>query len=76
MARKRYRPEELVGKLRHEQILHGQGMSRAAAKRQVGISEARSTAGAQEYGGTAGNQLHRPKQLEKENERLRSAVPP
>ena len=76
MARKRYKPEEIVGKLRHEEILHGQGMSRAAAKQQLGISEARSTAGSKEYRGTGGNQLHRPKQFEKEHERLRSAVPP
>ena len=29
MARKRYKPEEIVGKLRQEEVLHGQGMSMA-----------------------------------------------
>ena len=26
MARKRYKPEEIVGKLRQAEVLHGQGM--------------------------------------------------
>ena len=29
MARKRYKPEEIVGKLRQAEVLHGQGMSMA-----------------------------------------------
>ena len=39
MARKRYKPEEIVGKLRQAEVLHGQGMSMADAIRQLGISE-------------------------------------
>ncbi len=39
MARKRYKPEEIVGKLRQAEVLHGQGMSMAGAIRQLGISE-------------------------------------
>ena len=39
MARKRYKPEEIVGMLRQAEILHGQGMSMADAIRQLGISE-------------------------------------
>ena len=39
MARKRYKPEEIVGMLRHAEVLHGQGMSMADAIRQLGISE-------------------------------------
>ena len=40
MARKRYKPEEIVGLLRQAEVLHGQGMSMADAIRQLGISEA------------------------------------
>ena len=39
MARKRYKPEEVVGLLRQAEVLHGQGMSTADAIRQLGISE-------------------------------------
>ena len=39
MARNRYKPEEIVGKLRQAEVLHGQGMSMADAIRQLGISE-------------------------------------
>ena len=39
MARKRYKPEEIVGLLRQAEVLHGQGMSMADAIRQLGISE-------------------------------------
>ncbi len=38
MARKRYKPEEIVGKLRQAEVLHGQGMSMADAIRQLGIT--------------------------------------
>ncbi len=39
MARKRYKPEEIVGMLRQAEVLHGQGMSMADAIRQLGINE-------------------------------------
>ena len=39
MARKCYRPEEIVSLLRRAKVLHGQGLSMADAIRQLGISE-------------------------------------
>ena len=39
MARKRYKPEEVVSMLRQAEVLHGQGMSMADAIRQLGINE-------------------------------------
>lgn len=39
MARKRYKPEEIVGKLRQADVLYSQGMSMADAIRQLGVSE-------------------------------------
>lgn len=74
MARKRYKPEEIVGKLRPAEVLHGQGMAMAEAMRQLGIREVTFYRWRKEYGGMSGDQLRRLKQLEKENERLRRAV--
>ena len=42
MARKRYRPDEIVNLLRQAEVLHGQGRSMADAIRQLGISEVTS----------------------------------
>ena len=39
MARKRYKPEEIVGMLRQAEVLHGLGMSMADATRQLGTSD-------------------------------------
>ena len=39
MARKRYKPEEIVSLPWQAEVLHGQGMSMADAIRQLGISE-------------------------------------
>ena len=39
MGRKRYRPTEIVGKLRQAEVLHDRGLSMAEAIRQLGISE-------------------------------------
>ena len=39
MARKRYKPQEIVSLLRQAEVLHGQGMSMADAIRQLGIGE-------------------------------------
>ena len=74
MARKRYKPEGIVGMLRQAEVLHGQGMSMADAIRQLGISEVTYYRWRKEYGEMSGDQLRRLKEVEKENERLRRAV--
>lgn len=74
MARKRYKPEEIVGKLRQADVLYSQGMSMADAIRQLGVSEVTFYRWRKEYGGMSGDQMRRLKDLEKENERLRRAV--
>ena len=74
MARKRYKPEEIVSLLRQAEVLHGQGMSIADAIRQLGISEVTYYRWSKEYGGMSGDQLRRLTELETENERLRRAV--
>lgn len=73
--RKRYKPEEIVRKLRHAELLHGQGMAMAEATRQRGLSEVTSYRWCKEHGGTSGDHLRLLKQLEKENEGLRHALP-
>ena len=39
MAKKRYRPEEVVSLLRQAEVLHGQDMSMADAIRRLEVSE-------------------------------------
>ena len=39
MARKSYRPEEIVTKLREVEVLQSEGMAAADAIRQIGVSE-------------------------------------
>lgn len=63
MARKRHKPEEIVGKLRQADVLHSQGMSMADAIRQLGISEVTFYRWRREYGGMSGDQLRRLKDL-------------
>ena len=74
MARKRYKPEEIVSMLRQAEVLHGQGMTMSDAIRQLGVSEVTFYRWRKEYGGMSSGQLRRLKELEKENERLRRAV--
>ncbi len=74
MATKRFKPEEIVGKLRQADVLHNQGMSMADAIRQLGVSEVTYYRWRKEYGGLSGDQLRRLKDLERENGRLRRAV--
>ena len=74
MAKRSYKPEEIVAKLRQVDVLNSQGMPMADAIRQVGVSEVTFYRWRKEYGGMKADQLKRLKELEKENERLRRAV--
>ena len=74
MGIKRHRPEEIVTKLRQVEVLVGQGMSRIDAIREVQITEQTFYRWRKQYGGMGTVQLRELKRLQKENERLRSAV--
>ena len=74
MARKRFKPEEIVAKLRQVEVLQGQGSTVVDAIRQIGVSEVTYYRWRREYGGMKTDQLRRLKELEKENQRLRRAV--
>ena len=74
MPRKRYKPEEIVAKLRQVDVLVSQGQSMADAIRQIGVSEVTFYRWRQEFGGLKADQVKRLKELELENGRLRKAV--
>src|SRR6476660_4336420 len=74
MARKRYKAEEVVAKLRQVDVLVSQGQSMADAIRQIGVSEVTFYRWRQEFGGLKSDQVKRLKNLELENSRLRKAV--
>ncbi len=71
---KRYKPEEIVSKLRQVDVLTGQGSTVADAVRQIGVTEFTYYRWRKEYGGLQTNQVRRIKDLEQENARLRKAV--
>ncbi len=74
MPTKRYRPEEIVAKLRQVDVLVSQGQNIADAIRQIGVSEVTYYRWRQEYGGLKTEQVKRLKELEQENTRLRKAI--
>jgi putative transposase len=74
MGRKHHKPEEIVAKLRHIEVLAGQGKPVADAVRSIGVTEATYYRWRSEYGGLKLDQVRRLKMLEQENGRLRKAV--
>ena len=74
MSKKRYKPEEIVSKLRQVDVLTSQGQTVAQAIRSIGVTEVTYYRWRQEYGGLKSDQVKRLKDLEQENLRLRKAV--
>ena len=74
MARKSYKPEEIVAKLRQVDVLISQGRGVAEAIRSIGVSEVTYYRWRQEFGGLKSDQVKRLKDLETENTRLRRAI--
>jgi len=74
MPRKRYKPEEIVTKLRQVDVLVSQQSSVADAIRQICVSEVTYYRWRQEFGGLKIEQVKRLKELEVENARLRRAI--
>jgi Transposase. len=74
MGIKRFKPEEIITKLRQVEILCSQGKSIADAIRHIGVSEQTYYRWKKNYGGMGVEQLRELKVLQKENERLRKAV--
>jgi transposase-like protein len=74
MARKRYKPEEVVNKLREVDVALATGKTVAEACRSIGVTEHTYYRWRREYGGLKVDQVRRIKELEHENQRLRKAV--
>ena len=74
MARVRYKPEEIVAKLRQVDVLTGQGKSISEAVRTIGVTDTTFFRWRAEYGGMKSDQVRRLKELELENTRLRRAL--
>ncbi|MFC2106624.1 IS3 family transposase, partial [Candidatus Bipolaricaulota bacterium] len=74
MARRHYKAEEIIAKLREAEILLAQGMKVPEVVRELDIHEVTYYRWRKEYGGMRVNQMKRLKELETENSRLRRAV--
>lgn len=74
MAKKRYRPEEIIAKLREAEVLLARGMKVPEAAKAIGIHEITYYRWRKEFGGVKVSQAKRLKELEKENIRLRKAI--
>jgi hypothetical protein len=74
MRKKRFQPEEIIGKLRHADVLLGQGKKLAEVVKVLGVSDVTDSRWRQEYGGMTTAQAKRLKGLERENGQLRKAV--
>ncbi len=59
MARKRYRPEEIVAKLRQVDVLVSQGQSVADAVRSIGVTDVTYYRWRSEFGGLKTDQVKR-----------------
>ena len=74
MARKRFRPEQIIVKLREAEIIESKGLTQVEAAKKLGIAEQTLIRWRKEYGGLRVDQARRFKELEKENIRLKRLV--
>jgi len=74
VARRHYRAEEIIAKLREAEVLLAQGMKVLEVVRELGIHQVTYCRWRKEYGGMRVNQMKRLKELETENSRLRRAI--
>ena len=74
MARKKYRPEQIVAILRQIEVAIANNRPTPQGCRKPGITEQSNYRWRKEYGGLKMEQAWRLKELEKENSRLRRLV--
>jgi putative transposase len=74
MPKKRFQPEEIIGKLRHADVLLGQGKKIAEVVKALGVTDVTDSRWRQEFGGMSTAQTKRLKELERENGQLRKIV--
>jgi len=73
-SRRRFTPEQIIGKLREAEVALAQGQTVGQICRTLGIAEQTFYRWRREYGGLKIEQAKRLKALEQENARLRRAV--
>ncbi|MEM0950369.1 MAG: transposase, partial [Pseudomonadota bacterium] len=71
MGAKRYKPEEIISKLREADVLLAEGVSVGEVVRRLGVTRVTYYRWRKEYGGMKVDQAKRLKDLEKENSRLK-----
>ena len=74
MAKRGYKPEQVINKLREAEIYINQGSSISEASRKIGITEQTYYRWRKEYGGMQIEHARRLKDLEKENGQLKKLV--
>jgi putative transposase len=74
MARKIFKPEQIINKLREAEVLLSQGSTVGEASRKLGVTEQTYYRWRKEYGGMRVEQARRLQELEKENGRLKRLV--
>ena len=74
MARKRFSPEEIIGRLREAEVALSEGATVGEVCRRIGVTQVTYYRWRKEYGGMRVEQARRLKDLELENARLRKAV--
>jgi transposase-like protein len=74
MAKRNYKPEEIVSKLRQADVLIAQGSKIPDVVRTLGVTQVTYYRWRREFGGLQTDQVKRMKDLELENQRLRRAV--
>lgn len=71
MSGKRYRPEEIISKLREAEVYLAEGVSVGEVIRRLGVTKITYYRWRREYGGMKVDQAKRLKDLERENTRLK-----
>ena len=71
MGARRYKPEEIISKLREAEVLLAGGVSVGEVVRRLGVTQVTYYRWRKEYGGMKVDQAKRLKDLEKENARLK-----
>jgi cell division protein FtsB len=74
MARKVFKAEQIIGKLREAEVLLSQGATLAVMLKKIGVSDCTYYRWRKEYGGMRIEQAKRLKELEQENTRLKRLV--
>ncbi len=74
MAKKGYKPEQVINKLREAEILLSQGATVGEVCRKIGITDVTYYRWRREYGGMTVDQARRLKELEQENSRLKKLI--